>query len=495
MANPSGNQRRSEASLYIDGAFVGGLGAPVDVENPSDGTIFATVQGASAAQVESAIHAAWQARQSGLWSGRPAADRAADLSRMIAWFADNKDVIEDLLVAEAGVVRASLVRAGQLDAAIQHATDLIELFLTLPEIEDNPLPLRDRFKEVSAIQSLRRYESVGVVAAISAYNFPFVISMWKTISALIAGNSVVLRPSPLAPLSSLVFGEAAHTANLPAGVFNVIVESGAEGAVLLGTDPRVDMVSFTGSTKVGQQVMVQAAATMKRLQLELGGKSAQIFLPDATALASTAGNRACVPHSGQVCVAGTRIFVPQDEKEAIMAAIAQSLAGVVIGPADHPATTMGPLINGTAVRRCEAFVADALASGARLICGGRRPPKLDHGHYFEPTILDLPDCANIAAREEIFGPIACVIGYRDIDHAIEMANDTPYGLSGHVFGKDLSRAIEVACRLRTGSVNVNGSALSAFASGGGQRLSGVGRERGIEGLRIYQELKCITVVS
>jgi aldehyde dehydrogenase (NAD+) len=156
---------------------------------------------------------------------------------------------------------------------------------------------------------------------------------------------------------------------------------------------------------------------------------------------------------------------------------------------------MGPLINAGAVARCERFVQAALDAGAHLVCGGKRPAHLKDGHYFEPTLLDVEDHNNPAARDEIFGPVACVIGYRDIEHAIEMANDTSYGLSGYVFGTDVAQAVDVACRLRTGTVNVNGSALSAYASGGGQRLSGIGRERGIEGLRIFQEIKCLNVVS
>lgn len=483
------------ASLYIDGQFVGGQGAELVIENPSDGSTIAVVAGASLEQTRAAIAAAQRARSAGSWSGLPATERAAALMRMVRWFDDNKARIEDLLVAEAGVVRASLVRAGQLDAPLRHAADLIDLFLKLPEIEDNPLPLSERFTGAATVQSFRRYEPVGVVAAISAYNFPFVIGIWKTVSALIAGNCVILRPRPLTPLSSLIFGEAAHAAGLAAGVLNVIAEAGADGAMLLGTDPAVDMVSFTGSTEVGRKVMVQAAGTIKRLQLELGGKSAQIFLPDAVDLAGSAGNRACVPHSGQVCIAGTRIFVPQEAKAGLIEDIAASLATITIGPADDPATTMGPLINDAAVSRCERFVEAAVAAGARIACGGKRPAHLSHGYYFQPTILDLDGPDNPAARDEIFGPIACVMGYRDIDHAVAMANDTPYGLSGHVFGKDVRAAVDVACRLRTGTVNVNGSALSAYASGGGQRLSGVGRERGIEGLRIFQELKCINVVS
>ena len=334
---------------------------------------------------------------------------------------------------------------------------------------------------------------MGVVAAISAYNVPLFIGLWKIIPALITGNTVILRPSPLTPLATLLIGEAASAAGLPDGVLNIVAEAGNDGAVLLSTDRRIDMVTFTGSSAVGKQVIRQSADTMKRYQLELGGKSAQIYLPDSVELATAAGDRVCLAHSGQGCVLGTRIFVPEDRKAAVLDMMASSLSRIVVGPADDPATTMGPLISRAQVERCEQFVEAAVRAGGRIVFGGRRPPHLTQGFYFEPTVLDVADNDNPAAREEIFGPVVCVIGYRDVDHAVQMANDSPYGLSGHVFGKNMRQAYEVAARLRTGTVNINGGAMSAFASSGGRGLSGVGRERGVEGLRIYQEIKCMSV--
>ena len=221
------------------------------------------------------------------------------------------------------------------------------------------------------------------------------------------------------------------------------------------------MVAFTGSSTVGKQVMVQAAATMKRLQLELGGKSAQIYLPDAMAAAGERRLQVCLAHAGQGCALGTRIFVPEAEKAAAMQAMAASFANVKLGDPSDPATTMGPVISAAQRDRCERYVEMAVKAGAKVVTGGKRPAGLDKGYFFEPTILDTPDNKNPAAQEEIFGPVVSVIGYRDLDHAVEMANDSVYGLSGYVNGKDVKQAIAVAQRMRTGSVNINAAACSA----------------------------------
>jgi aldehyde dehydrogenase (NAD+) len=377
---------------------------------------------------------------------------------------------------------------------LRHADDIIDLFDSLPEVEDNPVPLSERINaQGQVIQSLRRYTPMGVVAGIAANNAPFYTALWKVFPALVAGNTIVLRPNPLTPLSALIFAEAALEADLPRGVLNIVIESGLEGAKLLGTDPGVDMVAFTGSSAVGVQVMSQAAATMKRVQLELGGKSAQIFLPDAAERAVLQAMIVCTAHAGQGCALGTRLFVPEDRKAELLAKAAEVLGKLRIGPADDPQTQTGPVISAAQRARCEHYVKSALQNGARVVVGGKRPPRPAKGYYFEPTLLDVPDNRNPAAQDEIFGPVVCMIGYRDLDHAVQMANDSRYGLSGYVHGVDRALALKVALRVRSGTVNVNGSLTSAYTSAGGQRMSGVARERGIEGLRIYQQLSCLNI--
>ena len=309
------------------------------------------------------------------------------------------------------------------------------------------------------VQSIRRYVPVGVVAAISAYNFPLHINLWKLMPALATGNCVILRPSPLTPLSALALAEIAAEAGLPEGVLSIIAESGAEGAQLLTTDPRVDMVSFTGSTEVGSIVAGQAAPSMKRLQLELGGKSAQIYLPDRVEAAFSAAIGVCIAHAGQGCVLGTRIFVPEAEKAKVLGAMAASMAYLKIGDSTDPETTMGPVISEAQAQRCERYVKLAVEAGATVVAGGKRADR--PGYFFEPTILDVPDNKNPSAQDEIFGPVVSVIGYRDVDHAIEMANDSSLGLSGYVYGKDARAALDVAKRIRTGTINVNAFFASA----------------------------------
>jgi len=276
-------------------------------------------------------------------------------------------------------------------------------------------------------------------------------------------------------------------------VLNVVAERGADGAVLLSTHPAVDMVAFTGSTSVGVKVMQQAAPTMKRLQLELGGKSAQIFLPDALEAAMQSPLSTCLAHAGQGCVLPTRVLVPRASKDAVMEGMKKALAPVVVGDPLDPKTKMGPVINAAQRDRCGRYVELGMQGGASVVTGGRRPAHLKKGFYFEPTVLDVPSNANPAARDEIFGPVVSVLAYDDLDDAVRIANDTVFGLAAYVVGKDRRQALAVAERLRAGTVNVNGGLLSAYASSGGWGLSGVGRERGIEGLRVYQNVRGMNI--
>jgi aldehyde dehydrogenase (NAD+) len=477
---------------YIDGRFVGGEGAAFVVENPSDQSIVAKLVGQSAAQVDAAIGAARTSFDDGRWSGLSNQQRAAAIVRFGEALRSHADRLKDLAITEAGCPVGSSVMNAQVHAPLRMTDEIVDLFLNLPEFSDNPVPLSERIGPTGAcVQSLTRHAPLGVVSAISAYNVPFYTAYWKVIPALIAGNSVVLRPNPLTPLSAMIFAEAAAEAGLPDGVLNVVLEGGLEGARALTEDPRVDMVSFTGSCGVGIQVAQQAAATLKRTVLELGGKSAQIFLPDAVERAAMQAMVVSIAHAGQGCALGTRLFVPQERKAEVLEAAAALLEKLRVGPASDPATQTGPVISAAQRDRCERFTRLAVEHGGRVVAGGKRPVHLDKGYYWEPTLLDLPDNANPAAQEEIFGPVAAVIGYRDLDHAVAMANDSKYGLSGYVHGADKKAALAVGLRIRSGTVNVNGALMSTYASMGGIKLSGQGRERGVEGLRAFQQLSVL----
>lgn len=456
------------------------------VDNPSDETVVARFAGVSAAQAETAIAAARRSFDSGVWSGLTMKQRAEPMRRFADALRSRADRLKELAVLEAGCPVSSTVMGAQVHAPLRMTDEIVDMFLTLPEHEENPLPLHERVNPYFTVQSLKLWRPLGVVSAISAYNVPLYTAFWKVVPALMAGDSVILRPNPLTPISSLIFAEAAEEAGLPKGVLNVIIESGLEGGQLMTTDPRVDLVSFTGSCTVGAKVAEQAAPTLKRLVLELGGKSAAIFLPDSAARAAAHGFQVCTSHAGQGCVLGTRVFVPEDKKAEVLEAMAAAVANVKIGPASDPETQLGPVISAGQRARCEHFTQAAVDAGGRIVAGGKRPQGFDKGFYFEPTILDVPDNANPAAQDEIFGPVVAVIGYRDLDHAVEMANDSKFGLSAWVTGQDKVAAFQTGLKIRSGAVNVNGAVMSSYASGGGIKMSGIGRERGVEGLREFQ---------
>lgn len=462
------------------------------MEDPSDGSTIAEIAGLDGAQVERAIASARAAFDDGRWSALSREVRAERMRAFAGALAARADRLRDLAMREAGCPVSSSVMHAQVGTPLRHAAEAVDLFLSLPEVADNPLPLHERVGPFGPVQSVRRWLPMGVVTAIAAYNVPFFTALWKVVPGLLAGNAVILRPNPLTPLSAMIFAESALEAGIPDGVLNVVIEGGLEGARALTTDRRIDMVSFTGSSAVGAMVAEQAAPTLKRLVLELGGKSAQIFLPDAVEKAAMHARIVCVSHAGQGCALGTRLLVPEERKAEVLEAAAALLAKVRVGPASDPATETGPVVNAAAVARCERIVAEAVAAGGRVVSGGGRPDGVPAGgHYFQPTLLDLPDNANPAAQEEVFGPVVAVIGYRDIDHAIAMANDSRYGLSGWVHGADKAAALKVGMALRSGTINVNAGITSTWASMGGIRMSGMGRERGEEGLRAFQQMSVL----
>jgi aldehyde dehydrogenase (NAD+) len=472
---------------YIDGKFVAGEGAVLQVQDPSTEEIFDERTGLSGAQTEQAILTARQAFDHGDWPHLSPHERVAKLTAFIDALTRRMPELTELIMREAGCPKAGNAMMSQTRMPLKISADLLTLYLSLPESEENPIPLADRVMPHGlVIQSHRRFTPLGVVAGISAYNFPLMTALMKVIPALVTGNTMVIRPSPLTPLSHLILGAAAEEASLPAGVLNVVLESGLEGGQLLSSHPAIDILSFTGSTGVGTQIMAQAAPTMKRIQLELGGKSAQIFLPDSTASAAAAALQVCTAHAGQGCALGTRLFVPEESKAEVVAATRELLSKVRVGPADDPETQLGPVISAAQRARCEHFVEAAVANGGSVITGGKRPDHLGKGFFFEATALDLPDNENPAAQEEIFGPVVGIIGYRDLDHAVEMANASKFGLSGYVHGKDRAEAFRVALGIKSGTVNVNAGMASAWVSSGGQRMSGIGRERSVEGLRTFQ---------
>ena len=480
----------AERRTFVGGTWVTG-DEVVAVENPADETHVHDVTVTPHAEVERAIAEARRSFDQGTWAELAAADRARVLHEFVDFIEGCAETLVPTLVAEAGQP-TRFAEMTQLRAGVGLARQTIDLYLSMTHEEASPVPVDDLVRGRVAL-SIRRHEPVGVIAAITPYNAALIMGFQKLIPALMAGNSVILRPSPLTPISSLVFGMAAEAAGLPAGVLSVVVESGTSGAELLTSHPAVDMVSFTGSTAAGRKILAQAAPTVKRVSLELGGKSAQIYLPDAVHRAAMGAAMVVMSTAGQACVAATRMIVPEDQREQVLEAVGGAYRSIKVGSPTSAEATMGPVISAAQRDRCERIVAAAEEHGGKVVCGGVRPEGFDRGYYFEPTVLDIPDNANPAAQEEIFGPVIAVLGYRDLDHAVAIANDSIYGLSGQVYGADVAAAVGVARRLRTGAVNVNTTVFSAYAPSGGYKQSGLGRERGPDGIREFQEVKHMSI--
>ena len=334
-------------------------------------------------------------------------------------------------------------------------------------------------------------EPIGVVGCITPWNFPLNQITLKVAPALAAGCTVVLKPSEIAPVNAMILAEIIHAAGVPPGVFNLVNGAGPVVGEVLASHPQVDMVSFTGSTRAGKRVAALAAETVKRVTLELGGKSASIVLPDADMESAVKGTlAACFLNSGQTCSAHTRMLVPESRYDEIKALLKTGIAKYPLGPSLDETTRLGPLITATQRERVLGFIQQGLKEGAELIAGGTDKPAFDRGYFVQPTALRVkPD--DTLAREEIFGPVLVVLTYTDEDDAVRIANDTIYGLGGGVWSGSEEHAIAVARRMRTGQVDINGAPFNGNAPFGGYKQSGNGRENGRFGFEEFLEHKAI----
>jgi aldehyde dehydrogenase (NAD+) len=483
---------------FIDGEFVHGEAGRFTVIDPATETPVAEVSSASLAQVDRAVAAARNAFDHGPWPRLSPAERAAVMYRFADALEARRDVLVETVIAEAGSPRG-FAEAAQIGLGLASARELVALALSLPEWEHNELPLEQQLAAGHVKLSIRRYEPIGVVAAITPSNFPFTTNIWKIVPALMTGCTVVVRPSPATPLEATVLGEAAIDAGLPLGVLNVVPETGAEGAERLSTHPAVDLVSFTGSSRVGRAIAGQAAPLMKRIILELGGKSVQLYLADAL----TDGPRFAVAgalgmlgaHAGQGCSLQTRMLVPHAYKGAVIDAVAAAAAALTVGDPQDRATVVGPLISAASRNRVETLLHAGIDAGGRVVAGGGRPEHLDRGWFHQPTVVDIDDNANPLAQNEIFGPVLTIQGYGTIDEAIAITHDSDYDLSAGIYTHDLAAASALASRIRTGTVQVNVGAAGSYTPMGGYKNSGIGRERGILGIREFQQAKHVVMGS
>jgi aldehyde dehydrogenase (NAD+) len=479
--------------LLIDGTLRAAAdGGTFPIVNPATGAVIGAAPEATETDADAAIAAARRAFDEAGWATDPAF-RARCLRQLKAALDSDFEVLRDITIAEAGAPWI-WVDGPQLRIPIDGLDYLIELLESYAWEQDlgtaKPMGLPTR-------RHLRR-EAAGVVAAITPWNFPNQINLAKLGPALAAGCTVVLKPAPDTPWTGAQLGRLIATqTEIPPGVVNVLTSSDATVGRRLTGDPRVDMISFTGSTATGREVMASAAPTLKKVFLELGGKSAAIVLDDydLAAAASLTAFSTCI-HAGQGCALTTRLIVPRARRDEAVEVCAQTMRAITVGDPADPATVCGPVISPAQRDRVESYLAAALADGGRFGCGGGRPGGLTAGlaggYWVEPTVIAGLDNSAPAAREEIFGPVLVVLAHDGDEDAVRIANDSPYGLSGAVFSADLPRARDVARRIRTGTVGINGGVWYApDVPFGGYKQSGVGREMGVAGFEEYLEIKSI----
>lgn len=482
--------------LYIGGQWVTPDDGLEPIINPATEEPIGNAPLGGKSNIEDALAAAREAFDKGPWPGLSMKERVGHISRLRDAIQHHAEQISALLVAEAGATQAVL-HIAQFQGALEATDYALELAENLAP-DSLPVSFKKNIFDPTAPDHIASgvtvQDAFGVVLGITPYNYPFLLNVVKAVPALLTGNTLILKPSPFTPFSALLLGRLADEAGLPPGVIN-IVTGDAEVGALLTSDPRVDMISFTGSDAVGSAIMAQAAPTLKKLHLELGGKSAMIVCEDADLMkaAATAAFNFSL-HAGQGCAMLTRYIVHNSLRPAFVEAAKAVVSRFRIGNPADPNVFVGPLIRENARARAERYVQLGLDEGATLVCGGRRPAGIDKGFFYEPTLFDGVDNRSALAQDEIFGPVGVVIGFDTTDEAISMANDSRYGLNGAVFSENRAEAYRLACRMRTGGVGINGGIGGFYvrAPFGGYRHSGIGRELGPNWLKEYLQEKVIT---
>jgi acyl-CoA reductase-like NAD-dependent aldehyde dehydrogenase len=474
----------------IDYLFIGGervapaTDKTISVISPWDEKVVAVVPEASREDIDRAVAAATAAQHSESWGRAPVTERAAALARLADVYEARKNDVAEAMSAEMGCPR-SVVSVRHAGPAARAARYYADLATTFPFVE----------RRQGARTTLVKRRPVGVAAAIVPWNGPPFLSMLKVAAALAAGCAVVLKPSPEAPLSSYVLADIATEAKLPAGALNILMAE-REVSEYLVVHPGVRKVSFTGSTAVGSRIAELCGRDLKRVSLELGGKSAAIFLEDADVPAAVQTLRqGSFSNAGQVCTSRTRLLVPWSRYGEVVDAVAEMADSIVVGDPSDERTEMGPLVSARQRERVLGFIATAEAEGARRATTRKAADLPQHGWFVAPTVFaDVTNDMTIA-REEVFGPVISVIGYETVDDAVAMANDNRYGLSGSVFTTNIGAGIELADRIESGTFGVNTYGNDIIAPFGGVKASGLGREMGPEGLEEYLEFQSVLLPS
>ena len=463
-------------SHYINGAWHKAQATAVfEVHDASTEEVMATVPQGTADEATQAVMAARAAFPA--WSALSVEERCVFIDKIVAGLKARSDEMATAIAREVGmpIKLAKMVQVGGPVFNWGNAAKVARAY-HYEEKVGNSLVVR---------------EPIGVVGCITPWNFPLNQITLKVAPALAAGCTVVLKPSEIAPVNAMILTEIIHAAGLPAGVFNLVNGLGPVVGEVLASHPEVDMVSFTGSTRAGKRVAELAADTVKRVALELGGKSASIVLPDADLEAAVKGSiSACLLNSGQTCSAHTRMLVPEDRYQEVKTLAQAAIAKYTLGPSLDETTRLGPVVSAAQRDRVIAFIQQGLAEGAELVAGGPDKPSFAKGYFVQPTVLRVQP-SDTLAREEIFGPVLVILTYKDEAEAIRIANDSIYGLGGGVWSKDEAHAIRVARQMRTGQVDINGAPFNGNAPFGGYKQSGNGRENGKYGFEEFLEHKAI----
>ena len=492
MNAPMTSLRVDYDKLFIDGGWVAPGAGQEAVINPATEEAVGSAPLGTVGDAERAIAAARRAFDEGVWSDEDRNVRADRMQKLFELVLARKDEAAGLMQLEMGFTRLNCE---------------MQLGLLLTQIERTiEVARKDPIKPLAMIISDRlggggrafgggvvTRDPVGVVSAITPYNSGFLLGLVKALPAMAAGNTVVLKPSPFTPLQTMLIAEMVAELDLPPGVFN-IVTGGTDVGQMMSADPRIDMVTFTGSDAVGAAVMAQASPTLKKVQLELGGKSPIVIRHDADLeLGVAVALFGSMFQAGQGCSLTTRILVDNRIRPAFVEALGAAARQIKVGDPYDPTTFMGPLIREAAITRTQSFCKRALDDGARLVIGGDRPAGLDKGYYFEVTIFDDVRNDSHLGQREVFGPIAAVIGFDDDAEAVRLANQSDYGLGGGIISADKATAFEMALKMRTGQIQINGGpgGFHPDMPFGGYKRSGLGREWGEEGYNEFTEIKAI----
>jgi aldehyde dehydrogenase (NAD+) len=481
--------------MYVDGRWVEARsGRTYEIPNPATEKTVAEVPDAEREDMTSAIAAARRAFDEGPWRRSTAADRRRILLLVAEELERRKEEVRALLVAAAGA--EYVTHPIQIDKPIELLRLYADLAISFPAETMLPVVAVPTAMGLKAASSMAVHQPVGVCGMIPTWNFPLFVSVQKLGPALATGNTMVFKPSPYMPLVDLLLAEILERCDLPPGVYNVVTGQSPELGGELVESPLVDKISFTGSVATGKRIMEAASRTLKRVHLELGGKSATLVLEDANLdEAVGAASSPAFFHAGQGCAICTRILVPEAKHDELLERMTAFIQMAVrIGDPADPGVMLGPVIREERRRKIEEYIEAGRREGADLVTGGGRPSDLRRGFFLEPTVFGRVRNDMTIAREEIFGPVASVLPYRTEEEAIAIANDSSYGLGGSILTQDTLRAIEIAKRIRTGTVGING-AFNLFGPFGGFKESGIGREGGVWGMQEYTETQCIAWTS